>query len=58
MIFGMCIESLLIEYLLNGIWLQIKFGEIFWGEVKIDVWNGGGVQGKRYDHTMFSSSNS
>ena len=28
--------------MLNGIWLQTKFGEIFWGEVKIGALKGGG----------------
>ena len=28
--------------MLKGICLQIKLGEIFWGEVKIDALNGGG----------------
>ena len=45
--------------MLKGIGLQMKFGELFWGEVKIDVlkW-GGGYQQKRNDYTIFTLSNS
>ena len=28
--------------MLKGIWLQMKFYEIFWGEVKVDALKGGG----------------
>ena len=28
--------------MLNGMWWQIKFGEMFWGEVKIDALKKGG----------------
>ena len=33
--------------MLKGIWLQMKFGEIFWGNVKIDALKGGGDASKR-----------
>ena len=39
----------------KGIWLQLKFGEIFWVEVKIDVLKGEGAKGN--DYTIFSPSN-
>ena len=33
--------------MLNGIWLQMKLGEKFWGEVKIDALKRGkGMQAK------------
>ena len=38
----MCKESYFVKYMLKEIWLQIKFGEIFWGEVEIDALKGGG----------------
>ena len=34
-IFGICIKSYLVKYLLYGIWLKMKFIEITWGEVKM-----------------------
>ena len=43
----------------KGNWLQMKFSEIFWGEVKIDVSKGGGgYKQKGNDYTFFSLSNS
>ena len=58
-IFGMCIESQFVKHMLKGIWLQIKFGEIFWGEVKIDALKGGGgYKQKGNDYIIFSPSNS
>ena len=37
----------------------MKFGEIFWGEVKIDALKrGGGCKRKGNDYTIFSRSNS
>ena len=39
-IFGTCIKSSCVKYILKGIWWQMKFGEIFWGEVKIDALKG------------------
>ena len=48
-----------IKYMLTGIWLQMKFCEIFWGEVKIDALKfGGGHKQKGNDYTIFSLSNS
>ena len=32
--------------MLKGIWLQMKFGEMFLGEVKIKALKGGGIQAK------------
>ena len=43
--------------MLKGIWLQMKFGEIVWGKVKIDALTGGYKQ-KGNDHSIFSPSNS
>ena len=43
----MCIESQFVKHMLKGIWLQIKFGEIFWGEMKIDALMGEGDTNKR-----------
>ena len=55
----MCIESIFVKYLLKGIWLQMKFGEIFFGDVKIDALKGGrGYKQKGNDYTIFSLSNS
>ena len=43
----------------KGIWLQMKFGEIFWGDVKIDALKGEGVQNQKgNDYTNFLVSNS
>ena len=57
--FGMCIESSFVKYILQGIWWQMKFGVIFWSEVKIDAWKGGGgCQQKGNDYTIFWLSNS
>ena len=39
----------------KGIWLQLKCGEIFWVEVKIDALKGEGAKGN--DYTIFSPSN-
>ena len=36
-IFSMYIESYSLKYILKGIWWQMKFGEVFWGEVSIDA---------------------
>ena len=45
--------------MLKGFWLQMKFGEIFWVEVKIDTLKaGGGCKQKGNDYTIFSLSNS
>ena len=33
--YGMCIESKFVKYMIKGIWLQMKFCEILWGEIKI-----------------------
>ena len=45
--------------MLKGNWLHMKFGEIFWGEVKIDASKGGeGYKQKGNDYTIFSLSNS
>ena len=45
--------------MLKGIWLQMKFCEIFWGEVKIDVLKGGGGYKQKGNYfTIFSLSNS
>ena len=42
-----------------NIWLQMKFNDIFWGEVKIDALKGGEeYKQKRNENTIFSSSNS
>ena len=41
----LCTESLFVKYML-GFWLQMKFDEIFWGELDIDVLKGGGMQAK------------
>ena len=44
--------------MIKGIWLQIKFGEIFWGEEKIDALKReGGYKQKGHDYTIFSPSN-
>ena len=39
-VFGMCIHTKFVKYLLKEIWLQMKFGEIFWVEVNIDALKG------------------
>ena len=39
----------------KGIWLQLKCGEIFWVEVKIDALKGEGAKGN--DYNIFSPSN-
>ena len=45
--------------MLRRIWLRLKFGEIFWGEIKIDALKGGGgYKQKGNDCTIFSPSNS
>ena len=45
--------------MLKGIWLQMKFSEIFWGEVKIDSLKvEGGYRQKGNDYTIFLQSNS
>ena len=45
--------------MLKGSWLQMKFGEIFWGEVKIDALKEEGeCKQKGNDYTIFSISNS
>ena len=55
----MCIESYFVNYVLKGIRLQMKYGEIFWGEVKIHALKGGGgCKQKGNDYTIFSLSNS
>ena len=43
-----CVYSVnFFKYILKGIWLQMKFGEIFLGDVKIDALKGGrGIQVK------------
>ena len=42
-----------------GILLQMKFDEIFWGEVKIDALKGGGGYTQKVnDNTIFSQSKS
>ena len=39
--------------------LRMKFGEIFWGDIKIDVLKGGGgYKQKGHDYTIFPLSNS
>ena len=54
----MCIEYI-VKYMLKGIWLQMKLGETFWGEVKIDTLKGGGGnKEKGNDTSIFSPSNS
>ena len=46
-------------YVKMNIRLQMKFGEIFWGEVKIDALKGGvRYKQKGNDKTIFSPSNS
>ena len=52
-IFGTCIKSSCVKYILKGIWWQMKFGEIFWGEVKIDALKGGGDASKRETIILF-----
>ena len=43
----------------KGIWLQMKFGEIFWGEVKVDALKEGGeCKQKESNYTIYSLSNS
>ena len=37
----MCIHTKFVKYILKEIWLQMKFGEIFWFEVNIDALKGG-----------------
>mgnify|MGYP003692199925 CR=1 FL=1 len=55
----MCIHTKFVKYLLKEIWLQMKFGEIFCGEVKIDALKGGGgCKQKGNNHTIFAQSNS
>ena len=45
--------------MLKGIWLQMKFGGIFLGEVKINVSKGGGGYKQNGNgYTIFSTSNS
>ena len=45
--------------MLNGIHWQVKFGEIFWGEVEINASKGGGLyKQKGNDYTFSSPSNS
>ena len=39
-----------VKYKIKGIWWQMKFGEIFWGEVK----RGRGIQGKKDTIILFS----
>ena len=58
-IFSMCIQYKFVNCMLKGIWWQMKFGEIFWGDVKIDVSKGGGgCKQKGNDYTILSPSNS
>ena len=40
--------------MIKGIWLQMNFGEIFWGEVKIDPFKGGGGALKMEMSLLFS----
>ena len=55
----MCIQSSFVKYILKGIWFEVKFGEIFFGDVKIDTLKGGrGYKQKGNDYTIFSLSNS
>ena len=55
----MCTESSFVKNILNGIWWQMKLGEIYWGEVKIDALKGGGVRKQKgNDYIIFSLSNS
>ena len=43
--------------MLKGIWLQMKFGEIFWVEVKIDALKGGYVYKQKGNvYTILSPS--
>ena len=45
--------------MLKDMWLQMKFGENFLGDVKIDSSKGwGGYKLKGNDYTIFSPSNS
>ena len=45
--------------MLKGIRLQMKFGEIFWGEVEINALKGGGLyKQKGNDYTFSLPSNS
>ena len=45
--------------MLKGIWLQMKFGDIFWGEVKINALKGGGgYKQMGNDNAILSPSNS
>ena len=44
--------------MLKGIWLQMKFGDLFWAEVKIDASKeGGGYKQKGNDVSIFLPSN-
>ena len=44
---------------MKGIWLQMKFCEIFWSEVKIDALRkGAGCKQKGNNNIIFSLSNS
>ena len=52
-IFGMFVESWFVKYILKGIWWQMKFCEIFWGEVKINTLKGGGYASKRETIILF-----
>ena len=55
-IFGMCIESKFVKWMLKVIWLQMKFGEIFWSESKMDALKGGeGYKQKGNSATIFST---
>ena len=57
--FGYVYRVLICEYMLKDMWLQMKFGEKFSGEVKIDTSKeGGGYKLKGNDYTIFSPSNS
>ena len=45
---------LICQIYIKGIWLQIKFVEIFWGEEKIDALKRGGYASKTETVILFS----